>query len=76
MLTHQDDPKKKYWILLFVIVPIVVALIAIVPQLLNKETDAKSRSVSIESGDVNQSGDGNNLNNINGNVNINESTSE
>jgi len=68
-MSSQSDPQKKHWLILLVLLPILLAVIAILPQLIEKG-GSQPAGVSITSGNVEQSGSGNNINNVNGDVTI------
>ena len=68
-----NNPQKKYWWLILVAVPILVALIAIVPDLLNNGESEEAVPGIQQTGDVNQqTGEGHNITNVQGDVTITE----
>ena len=72
----KTDPQKKYWWLLLVLLPVVLALIAILPELLKREPapqaqQSPSPGVEQKAENVKQStGQGNNFSNVQGNITI------
>ena len=68
-----NDPQKKYWWLILVAVPILLALIAIVPDLLNNGESEEAVPGTQQTGDVNQqTGEGHNFTNVQGDITITE----
>ncbi len=68
-----NDPQKKYWWLILVAVPILIALIAIVPDLFKNGESEDDTPSTMQTGDVNQqTGEGHNINNVQGDVTITE----
>ncbi|MCP4388551.1 MAG: hypothetical protein GY802_09655 [Gammaproteobacteria bacterium] len=52
---NSTDPTKKYWLLILVIVPIIIALIGVLPKLLDSgsgpaSTPAQSQTTSDQAG--------------------------
>jgi hypothetical protein len=79
--TSTTDPQKKYWWLLLVIIPIVLALIAILPELLKKEapqvqkitpTSVEQKAENVEQTTI----QGNNYTNVQGDITTNTPPTE
>lgn len=74
--SSKTAPQKKYWWLLLLVLPIVLALIAIIPELLKRESTPQAQpppspAVEQNAENVQQStGQGNNFNNVQGNITI------
>jgi uncharacterized protein YpmS len=74
--TTTNDPQKKYWWLILIALPIILAIIAIVPALLHKEpqaTDKATPTIHIEQkaeGVEQKNERGNNNNNVIGDINL------
>lgn len=74
MTENSTDPQKKYWFVIFIIVPIVVALIALLPMFLNeKEETSPTKTSHLASTIVQENEKGHNFNNIKGDIIINSS---
>ena len=73
------DPRKKYWWLILVVVPIVLALIALIPTLIKDEQAKHSAKTSApiknqQAENVGQTTEkGHNFTNVQGDINITES---
>lgn len=68
-----NGPQKKYWWLILIVLPIILALIAIVPDLLKNGDSEETVTNTLQTGDVNQqTGEGNNFNNVQGDITITE----
>lgn len=68
-----NDPKKKYWVIIFVAVPIIVALIALIPCFLKAKTpeSGKGQVINQKNEHVDQkSKSGNNFSNVVGDINV------
>ena len=65
---NAEDPTKKHWIIILVVLPIILALIGILPNLLgstsSKESEPAQPNYTVNVGDDSavQFGDGNTLN--------------
>lgn len=74
--TSPQSPQKKYWWLLLFVLPIALALIAILPDLIKTgpTQDANNTpSANMQTQEVEQSTkEGNNFSNVQGNISINE----
>ena len=72
--SSKTDPQKKYWWLLLVLLPIALALIEILPELLKREAAPQAQpfpppGVEQNAETVNQStGQGNNFSHVQGNI--------
>jgi hypothetical protein len=68
-MSESGDPAKKHWILILVIIPIILALIAIVPQFLGPgsgpppasgtQTNVSGNNNQVQIGDGNTQNSGN-----------------
>ena len=73
------DPQKKYWWIILIVLPIVLALIALIPNFLKKEetkhsADITAPTMTQKAENVEQTtGKGHNFTNIQGDINITES---
>lgn len=47
MTDNSTDPQKKYWVVIFIIVPIVVTLIALLPTFFNKKEEISGGNITI-----------------------------
>jgi len=48
---NKSDPIKKHWLIILIILPVILALIAILPNLMkssNKTKDAKAENIEME----------------------------
>ena len=74
--TSHTIPQKKYWWLLLIVLPIILALIAILPDLLKKDSSADkpqtaTPSVEMKAEHVEQTTEqGHNITNVQGDVTI------
>ena len=80
MQDANKDPIKKYWWLILVVLPIVLSLIALIPNFLNNETSHQSDN-AVSSGLIKKSKNtsqstvtGDNFSHVQGNINITESS--
>ena len=68
-----NDPQRKYWWLTLVAVPILIALIAIIPDLLKNGDSEEAATSTQQTGDVSQqTSEGHNISNVQGDVTITE----
>ena len=74
MTENSTDPQKKYWFVIFIIVPIVVALIALLPMFLNEKKETSPTKTNHLAPTIFQkTEEGHNFNDINGDIIINSS---
>ena len=78
----NNDPQKKYWWLLLIVLPVLLALIALIPDLLNQEetkqsADTNTPGMTQKTENLEQTTEnGHNFSNVQGDINITESDGE